>query len=200
MKLLKEIEGIQTKLVDLWHQETPLVNKKGFLSLMVEEHLQNYLLWHEEEIARKHNVSNSELARVKESKNRLNLRRSQLIIKLDEAILTWMSGAGIQIPDGAPLNSETPGSMIDRCSIFSLKIFHMRALANRLTKESEDLQLVVRKLGDLVSQRKDLFQCLFELIEAVQQGTRRFYIYSQFNMRNDLSSTLKIHKTKISTL
>ncbi len=198
MEPLKEISITQTKLVDMWHRETPKVISKGFLSLVEEQHLQNFFLWHEEDIARAPDVSDSEITRVKRSIDALNQRRNDLIEKLDEAILTWMSNSGIQMPEGVPLNSETPGSMIDRCSIMALRLYHMQEQTERQEVDEEHLQSTREKVVVLKIQRADLFECLFDLIKAVEQGTRRFNIYRQFKMYNDPSLNPMIYKAKTS--
>ncbi|PCI29074.1 MAG: hypothetical protein COB67_04860 [SAR324 cluster bacterium] len=196
MELLHDIDAMQTRLVKKWHEQTPETEKKGFLGLVEEQHLQNSLLWHEEDIARATDVSDAEITRVKRSIDGLNQRRNDLIEKLDEAILIWLAKSQIDMPIGAPLNSETPGSMIDRCSIMALKIYHMQEQAERQDASEEHQQKAAEKVKVLNTQRHDLFQCLFQLIEAVQQGTLQFKIYRQFKMYNDPSLNPKLYQAK----
>ena len=76
----------QLSLVDEWHQ-TQYVPEKGdqLLTLITEQHHTNFKLWHEEDKARDPEASDSIIADLKISIDRLNQKRNDKIEQIDEA-------------------------------------------------------------------------------------------------------------------
>jgi hypothetical protein len=83
------------------------------------------------------------------------------------------------------LHSESPGLILDRVSILSLKLFHTREEIDRpgAPEGHRDRNLV--RLGILVEQREDLAHSLDRLWQQVLNGQRRFKLYRQLKMYND---------------
>jgi hypothetical protein len=193
MDQLDKIDFLQLELVKKWHQATPGLVHQEFLGLVEKQHLQNFLLWHEEDLARAPDVDDSEIARVKRSIDRLNQKRNDLIEQLDEALLNELNNSGVEMNDKAPANSETPGNIIDRGSIMALKIFHMKEQTLRQDVDHNHLEEAARKVEILQFQREDLFECFSQLIQEIKSGTRRFRLYKQFKMYNDPTLNPKIY-------
>jgi hypothetical protein len=82
-------------------------------------------LWHEEDVARSPDATDQRIAEVKRAIDRHNQQRNDRIENLDELLLAQLDDQGVVTPSDAPLNTETPGSAIDRLSILSLRIFHL---------------------------------------------------------------------------
>lgn len=151
------------------------------MGLAEAQHRANFDLWHEEDKARDPGASDAEIAAVKHAIDRLNQLRNDLVEKLDGMLLTL---AGEQNP-GAPLNSETPGLMIDRLSILALKIHHTEEETHRESATEAHRQKNTARLAVLKEQRSDLAGCLDTLWSEVRAGTRRFKLYRQMKMYND---------------
>jgi hypothetical protein len=152
----------------------------GLVALAMAQHRANFELWHEEDKARAPGVSDAEIARVKRAIDVLNQRRNDLVEKMD----LWLIER-LEQNAAAPLHSETPGLMIDRLSILSLKIYHTREEMRRAgATESHKLRNVGR-LALLEEQRDDLAGCLDSLWAEVLKDTRRFKLYRQMKMYND---------------
>jgi len=90
-------------------------------------------------------------------------------------------------------NSESLGSMIDRLSILSLKIFHMSHQTKRLDVKKSHIEICSEKLKILQKQRVDLAICFDELVEDCLNKTRHFKQYKQFKMYNDPNLNPKIY-------
>lgn len=198
MDTIKRIDLLQTELVKKWHQYPPeaVITDNRLLMLVEQQHLQNFLLWHEEDIARAPDADDREIARVKRSIDLLNQKRNDLIEQIDETLIEHLNEAKIEINENAPSNSETPGSIIDRCSIMSLKIYHMNEQTTRRDVAQEHREVSTRKLRTLQVQREDLLECLYQLMEEIKRGTRKFNLYRQFKMYNDPSLNPRIYMAR----
>jgi len=158
-------------------------------------HRFNSLLWAEEDLARRTQVPDTEIAANKRAIDRYNQARNDATERVDELLLV---GLGLVDADSARtdspvsratpsarLNSETAGSMIDRLSILSLKIRAMREQAARRDADEAHLALSRGRLSQLERQRTDLATCLDALLADAQAGRAYFKVYRQFKMYND---------------
>jgi hypothetical protein len=146
-------------------------------------HRYNTLLWNEEDKARRTDVGAEQIAASKRLIDQHNQKRNDAVEALDEAILTAL--AEVTPKAHARLNSETAGAMIDRLSILSLKIFHMREQTERHDADAEHIERCRAKLQRLRTQRDDLVFCLDRLLTEAAAGDAYFKVYRQFKMYND---------------
>jgi len=149
-----------------------------FAQLVLDQHRANYDLWHREDEARDPDATDATIVRVKHDIDRLNQLRNDLAEQIDINLLHLA-------PDNPtpPLNSESPGLIIDRLSILALKIFHTHEQLHRSTPEHQ--QRNQSRLDVLNEQRTDLAACLDTLWSDVLAGRRRFKLYRQLKMYND---------------
>ncbi len=177
----QEIADIQTDLTRLWHEHTPSASGDGFIRLVTENHLRNFLLWHEEDIARRDDLGFERVFRAKRAIDSYNQQRNNFIEEMDVFLAAQLK------PEltGCPMNSETPGMIIDRLSIMALKEFHMREETLRDEATASHRENCSDKLARIIHQRGDLICCLGELVAAVTARTRTFAVYYQFKMYND---------------
>ncbi len=176
---------LHEKTVADWHRE-PISNPyDGVLHLICKQHTFNYQLWHEEDIARSRDVSDAKIAEVKRNIDGFNQQRNDHIEKIDDWITGWLMENGPDTPEDAPINTETPGSAIDRLSIMSLRIYHMIEQTERDDVDQQHLDKVQQKLATCYEQRKDLSNSLTQLLAAIESGERRHKTYRQFKMYND---------------
>ena len=146
-------------------------------------HRCNRLLWDEEDQARRRDVPEAAIAANKRAIDGYNQRRNDAIEKIDEALLDRLSS--VSPADDAWHNSETAGSMVDRLSILSLKIFHMRAETTRADATEDHRAACREKLARLTLQRRDLARCFGTLLASAAEGRAFWRVYRQFKMYND---------------
>jgi hypothetical protein len=149
-----------------------------FEQLVLDQHRANFDLWHCEDQARDPEASDAAIVATKRSIDRLNQRRNDLVEQIDLTLLE-----SVAPNPAAALHSETPGLIIDRLSILSLKLFHTEEQLHRSTPEHRALNHA--RLLLLNDQRSDLTACLAQLWREVLAGDRRFKLYRQLKMYND---------------
>jgi hypothetical protein len=150
---------------------------------IAENHRANARLWDEEDLARRRRASDRAIAANKRAIDRWNQKRNDAVERIDEAILAALAPVGRR--PGARRHSETAGAMIDRLSILSLKVHHMRVQAGRTAAGRAHVERCKAKLAVLREQRADLARSLDELLAAAARGEAWFKIYRQFKMYND---------------
>lgn len=179
----QEIAALQSTLTALWHQEEPNAKGDGFHRLVQENHQRNFELWHEEDIARRDDLGSERVHQAKRAIDRFNQERNNFIEEMDKFLVAALKPA----ESGLPKNSETPGMIIDRLSILSLKEFHMHEETVREDATEAHRATCLEKLARIIRQRADLTQSLNELLSDVINGKRTFAVYYQFKMYNDPS-------------
>lgn len=180
------IVKLQDELTCAWHQVRNPENSAcaDWLDRVGAQHRANFDLWHIEDEARTPGATEAELANVKRRIDQTNQLRNDLAEELDRTLLDWLAAQNLPNPT-APLNSESPGLIIDRLSILALKIFHTREETQRTNCSPQHNERNLARLAILEEQRTDLAGCLDTLWQQTLGGTRRFKLYRQMKMYND---------------
>jgi len=186
-----ELLALQARKTDEWHQEPFAQTATGLLALVEEEHHCNFELWHEEDKARREDQGFEFVYRAKRKIDGWNQRRNDFIERID----TWIAGFSPAFAEGTPMNSETPGMIIDRLSILALKEYHMAEEAERADAPETQRARCREKLVVIRRQRADLGRALGELLAAVVRGTRGFRVYYQFKMYNDPTLNPELYRS-----
>lgn len=179
----KDIPKLHDDFTARWHTDPRARAGSGLETLVVEQHRQNFALWHEEDRARAPRASAEEIAQTKRNIDALNQARNDLVEAIDRELLEELKVAGVK--QTGSLHSETPGMMIDRLSILSLKIFHTMEEIERSTVSAEHTKRNRERLDILVQQRQDLATCLSALWDDIRNCRRYFKLYRQLKMYND---------------
>ena len=142
-------------------------------------------------------MPDSVIADCKHRIDAMNQTRNDLIEQFDTCLVTLMLP---HLPDTEPgrYNTETLGAALDRMSILSLKIFHMR---ENSTDEALDARLQAEcaaKLEILIQQREDLSADILLLLDEYESGVKQPRVYYQFKTYNDprLNPAVRNHTHK----
>lgn len=157
--------------------------ESGVWAAIEANHWRNAQLWDEEDLARRKQAPDSEIAGNKRAIDLHNQKRNDAIERIDEALLGSLEN--VPRKKDARLNSETAGAMIDRLSILALKIKAMHAQTERADVDKQHIDSCREKLQRLLEQRKDLAGCLDRLLAECARGESYFKVYRQFKMYND---------------
>ena len=171
-----------------WHVKTPkpdYVEASDFPNLVSMQHYVNFELWHQEDMARDPDAPDSKIAAVKRAIDVLNQLRNDMIEQMDQYLLDELQNKKIKYTSETEMNSETPGSIIDRLSINALKIYHMDEEIKRLDVTDEHRKKCSGKLSVLQDQRNDLKKSLEKLLADLSNGKKRLKVYQQMKMYND---------------
>ncbi len=181
-----QVTSLHDRCTVAWHQDVPAVpsSLSGFERTLAEQHLANFELWHAEDEARTPEATDQDLARIKRFIDRANQRRNDLSEQCDVFLLNLLSQQNLPAPT-AELHSESPGLILDRLSILSLKVFHTRAEIDRSQAPPGHRERNLQRLHILLEQRDDLAGALDLLWQQVLNRQRRFKLYRQLKMYND---------------
>lgn len=178
-----------------WPADEPTPHDDGLWRWIQTNHRCNCSLWAEEDLARRTQVADAEIAANKRAIDRHNQARNDATERVDEILLVALglvdaASARSDAPHAtvgarARLNSETAGSMIDRLSILALKLRAMREQCERRDVDEAHREASRGKLARLVQQRDDLAGCLDALLADSAAGRAFFKVYRQFKMYND---------------
>lgn len=185
-----QLVEMQDRATSGWHTDSLAGPEDDFLAVVLQHHRSNFDLWHEEDRARDPDANDADLALIKRAIDRLNQGRNDLVERMDESVLLRFPRQN----EAAPLHSETPGLMLDRLSILSLKIFHTREEIARADGGPEHRRRNEARLSILEEQRGDLAACLRSLLEEIADGRRRFKLYRQMKMYNDPELNPAVYK------
>lgn len=181
----RAITALYDTATEQWHsQSAQVASADDFPAAVRALHHANFELWHLEDQARAPHASDHQIAEVKRRIDRVNQRRNDLMERCDTLLLEALAQHNLPAP-AAPLHSETPGLILDRLSILSLKIFHTREETQRDNAPEGHIARNKDRLRLLEEQRADLVACLNDLWAQIIEGKRRSKLYRQLKMYND---------------
>jgi len=186
------IPALQDEYTEKWHSDPQAGSETGVNALILEQHRQNFALWHEEDRARAPLAPAEQIAQTKRTIDALNQVRNDLIETIDRELLQQLEQTGVRL--NGELHSETPGMIIDRLSILSLKIFHTREQSQRTDVDVDHVQRNRARVEVLMEQRTDLAECLINLWRDIHSGNRKFKLYRQLKMYNDPTLNPEIYR------
>jgi len=182
-----DVVPLYRSLTAMWGQQptAPLALPAQGLNWAHRLHLCNFRLWHAEDGVRRPDASAQFIAQSKWAIDRWNQQRHDQIEQLDTWLLTWLAAYQAAQAPHAELHSETPGNLLDRLSILTLKQYYMGHEAQRQEATAAHRQACQQRLLLLTEQHQDLDGCLCRLCVDLWSGRKICKLYRQFKMYND---------------
>ena len=190
------IDDLLERLVARWHEVEPAHTETGLAGKVCDLHRFNFLLWHEEDIARSPDVTDATIAQVKRAIDRYNQARNDAIEKVDDFLIEELGRRGIEAAPQAPAATETPGAAIDRLSILELRRFHMLEQIERADATPEHREKAAARMVVLDTQRKHLVEALDRLLGEIFAGQRPLRVFRQMKMYNDPTMNPYLYKSR----
>ena len=184
---VRRVQCLHRETIERWHQQAIDNPYDGIWWIICKQHSFNFLLWHEEDIARSPSVPDARIAEVKRAIDRYNQKRNDWIERIDDWLTGQLAEARIAAAIDAPLNTETPGSAIDRLSILALRIYHLQEQLARDDVDQQHRERTSQKLRICFAQQQDLSDSLEQLLMEIVAGRKRHRTYRQLKMYNDPS-------------
>ncbi len=150
--------------------------------------------WHYEDLIRDPEIVPEEAVALKRRIDKSNQDRTDLVELIDSYFLDVFKD--VKPLEGATINTETPAWAVDRLSILSLKIWHMREQAERTDADAAHRQKCTEKLNVLLQQKEDLSGALDALLEDIRAGRKYMKLYKQMKLYNDPSTNPVLYGKK----
>lgn len=181
---VQEIIKLHETCILRWKNSTVMIESTDFLKIVEENHAFNYQLWLAEDEARRDDLGFEHVYRAKRHIDQLNQKRNDCVEMLDRALVVLLSPSK---EPSCPINSETPGMMIDRLSILALKQYHMHLQTDHPEASLDHKERCTEKLNIIKAQLTQVASCLEIFICEIQTQIRTFRLYQQHKMYNDPS-------------
>ncbi len=150
--------------------------------------------WHMEDIIRDPEIKPEDAVKIKRRIDASNQERTDMVEDID----TWFREKykDVKPLEGATINTESPAWAIDRLSILAVKIYHMRAEAEREDATDGHREKCAAKLAVLLEQRTDLTDAIDTLLDDIAAGRKYMKVYRQMKMYNDADTNPVLYAAK----
>ena len=154
----------------------------------------NFTLWGYEDEVRRKDISDKEIADLKRKIDAENQKRHDLMDRIDALIREDIEEKLKSINDPAPLNTETPASVLDRLIVLALRIYHLEKEIKRKDAGSSHIERCASMLKQVEERSDDLLISMEELLVAYYSGKKRLKSYKQHKLYNDPSLNPALRK------
>ena len=110
------------------------------------------------------------------------------------SVRSWLLFHEVKPLPTATINTETPAWAVDRLSILSLKIWHMREQAERPDASADHKARSEQRLNVLLEQKSDLCGALDALLDDLAAGRKVMKLYKQMKLYNDPETNPVLYK------
>ncbi len=191
MKFTDKAWSIFNQSINDYHQyddvnrqiENPYSEEDLISHLLYKKNWIDTVQWHLEDIIRDPQIDPVEALKLKRWIDKSNQERTDMVEYVDSWFLQQY--ANVEVKEDAKYNTESPAWAIDRFSILSLKVYHMKQEAERTDATAEHKAACQAKLDVLNQQHQDLSIAVEELLSDFENGDKYMKVYKQMKMYND---------------
>jgi hypothetical protein len=196
LRMVMDMVPLYRSLTAVWAQQPPAPFSVPAQGLIWAHrlHLYNFRLWHVEDGVRRPGASERFIAQSKRAIDSFNQQRHEQIEQLDTWLFACLYNHNSRSLTESELHSETPGNLLDRLSILTLKVYYMGREAKRQDATGVHRQTCRQRLAMLAEQHDDIYTCLCRLCLDLWSGRKTFKIYRQFKMYNDPDLNPEIYR------
>lgn len=166
--------------------DAPMNNSYPVKTIEYYLYLKNWIdavQWHLEDIVRDPNIDPKRALDIKRRIDKSNQNRTDLVELIDSFFFDKYKN--IKPQTEAFINTETPAWAIDRLSILTLKIYHMKKEVDRIDADVKHIETCRNKLNILLEQQEDLSLAIDCLLSRIESGKIIMKVYKQMKMYND---------------
>ncbi|WP_314242045.1 DUF4254 domain-containing protein [Empedobacter tilapiae] len=163
--------------------ENPYSEEDLIAHLLYKKNWIDTVQWHLEDIIRDPQIDPVEALSLKRWIDKSNQERTDMVEYVDSWFLQQYSN--IEVKEDATYNTESPAWAVDRFSILSLKVYHMKQEVEREDATPEHKASCQAKLDILNQQHQDLSIAIEELLADFEAGKKYMKVYKQMKMYND---------------
>lgn len=200
-KFAQKAYGIFAAATDRYHvadhvdapEQNPYAPGSIEHTLFAKNHI-DAVQWHLEDIIRDPAIDPVEALALKRRIDASNQHRTDMVEELDSYFRKIYSE--VQVAPDATINTESPAWALDRLSILALKIYHMKAEAERSDATAEHRARCAAKLAVLEEQRGDLTAAIDTLLDDIAAGRKYMKVYRQMKMYNDTDTNPVLYGAK----
>ena len=162
--------------------KNPFKNYSSLEKIIYDKCWIDTVQWHLEDIIRKPNIEPHKALKIKRRIDSSNQDRTDMVEELDDYFFKKFSNKKLE--KNTILNTETPAWAVDRLSILSLKIYHMKEEAERDSASEDHRKKCSVKLNVLMEQQVNLSTAIDQLFDNISNGKVRIATYKQMKMYN----------------
>lgn len=191
MKFTDKAWSIFNQSINDYHQfddvnrqiENPYSEDDLIAHLLYKKNWIDTVQWHLEDIIRDPQIDPVEALSLKRWIDKSNQERTDMVEYVDSWFLQQYDH--VEVKAHAKYNTESPAWAMDRFSILSLKVYHMKQEAERTDATPEHKAACQVKLDVLNQQHQDLSIAIEELLTDFENGDKYMKVYKQMKMYND---------------
>ena len=191
-KLCEYVTGLCDTILGIEKKQSALfILYSNLIESFCHIHVANANVWDNEDPCREYMGKDNSCDLIPHHKRCIdvaNQRRNDFVEECDKEyyddLAEFMRQSNIKWKSEPRYASEGIGSLLDRLSINTLKLYHTALLINAKNRTSEQQNKLVSKLGALMNQSAYLAKQCDDLIAEMMQGNTLFIKFKQYKLYN----------------